>query len=439
MLARQARVFPEFDLGVVERVIDGEPALSEIDRAFAHAIYDSAARYWLALEFVIGRFLTQPVGELEPRLRAALIGGAVQILILDKVPVHSAINHAVEWAKVVIRPGAGKLANAVLRKVAALRPEGSLARRERFTHLRDELPTADGGAIVLAEPCLPENELERLSISTGHPDPLLRQWLEVRPMREVRSLAMHAMARPPIILNVAHARSPLPPDAPILPHDQPGHAVFDGPASALAGLLSSRPDIWVQDPASALAVQSASDLKPRLILDLCAGLGTKTRQLAATFPSARILATDVDQRRFESLDRVFAGSSQVAVQPPDRILELARGQADLVLLDVPCSNTGVLARRPEARYRFDAAHLKALTDIQRQIVADAISLLRENPRGRILYSTCSLEPDENARIAAWAGKWHGLAVAREHQRLPAGGPGLPPHRYSDGSYAALLG
>jgi len=127
------------------------------------------------------------------------------------------------------------------------------------------------------------------------------------------------------------------------------------------------------------------------------------------------------------------------------------GEADLVLLDVPCSNTGVLARRIEAKYRVSRKRTDELTGLQRQIIANAIPLLRESTSrsedeadgasggGKLLYSTCSLDSRENEQIAEWAQKWHRFQSAREHRRAPEGLPGSDPVKYSDGSYAVLLG
>lgn len=445
-LARQVRRFPDLAIAGLDTGQSALPMDSR-DAAFAHAVYDAAIRRWLTLEHLLSGFLTQPLPEVEPRLRAVLLAGAAQMLLLDRVPAHAAINHAVEWSKQRIRPGAGAMVNAVLRKVAALRaPEGS-DRRERYTDRRDELPLADGSALALQGEVLPEGELDRLAAATSHPVGLLRAWEAHMPLREVRRIALHGLAVAPVILNTAHASEALPignDGEEMLPHAVPGHHVFTGSHAALTALLSRRTDLWVQDPASSLAVSSISDLAFNgLILDLCAGQGTKTRQLCATFPSAAIVATDIDPERRKTLASVFQGSAQVKVADPAAVRETCLEKAGLILLDVPCSNTGVLARRPEARYRFDDASMESVTQAQRQIIADAIPMLATGGagahRGKVLYSTCSLEPQENSQQAAWASKWHGFIISREHRRLPGGGPGEPQTDYSDGSYAALLG
>jgi 16S rRNA (cytosine967-C5)-methyltransferase len=446
VLARQCKLYPDFDLSVMEKSIESTtPALSDLDRAFAFAIYDAVVRRWLTLEYLLSRCLTQPWEDLEHRLQGALLGAAAQILFLDKVPTHSAINHAVEWAKIVIRPGAGSMANAVLRRFAKYKVESETSsRRPQFTSERDELPALDGSAIVLSEPCLPEPELERLAVATSHPLQLLEHWLRDSAFRDVRKLALHSMMHPPVIINTAHALVPPPSIPELTPHAMPGHMLFSGAAESLRTLLAGRNDLWVQDPASALAIQSISDLRPSLILDLCAGQGTKTRQLAATFPNASIVCSDIDDYRMQVLNKTFASHPQITPLIIKKIREKYIGKADLILLDVPCSNTGVLARRPEAKIRLDDAHMKQLIDTQRQIIADSLPLLTgfgaDSPsRGRILYSTCSLESEENQKQAQWADKWHTLGISRDRRQMPEGGPTDPPTSYCDGSFAALLG
>src|SRR5690606_26227713 len=114
------------------------------------------------------------------------------------------------------------------------------------------------------------------------------------------------------------------------------------------------------------------------------------------------------------------------------------GRADLILLDVPCSTTAVLGRRPEARYRASQSQLDRLAGIQRQIIADAIPLL--SPQGAILYSTCSLEPEENDQQAAWARKWHKCQVSAPLRLEPSGRPGAGGSAsYADAAFAVLLG
>ena len=179
----------------------------------------------------------------------------------------------------------------------------------------------------------------------------------------------------------------------------------------------------------------AAGLRPQVVVDFCAGRGTKTVQLATAFPAARIVATDPDDARRQDLAKAASRFANIEVLGPDRIPDCFQA-ADLVVADVPCSNTGVLPRRPEAAYRFTARRLEKLVDKQRSIVAGSLPLLK--PGGTLLYATCSLEPAENARQAAWLRKHHRLVDRGERQRFPTGLPGDPPTAYADGGYWTLL-
>jgi 16S rRNA (cytosine967-C5)-methyltransferase len=202
-------------------------------------------------------------------------------------------------------------------------------------------------------------------------------------------------------------------------------------------VLQLHPSAIVQDPTSGAAVGATAPLldSPGIIIDACAGRGTKTRQLTAMHPQARIVATDIDADRLASLQDVFKNHDRVQVVKHGGLADFA-GQADVVLLDVPCSNSGVLARRVEAKHRFSRDRLKNLVNVQRQIIADCLRLLR--PRGAIIYSTCSVDPTENLHQAQWLTKWHPFTIAAQASREPAGLPGESARVYRDGGYWGLL-
>jgi len=453
-VAKQARRYPN------ELLISplGDEHLSPRDASFAHALYDVVMRRWVTLEHVAQLGLKREIGELDASVRAAVLCGSAQMLLMNTIPPRAAINESVQWAKRVTRNSrSGGFVNAALRRVSELIGEppvvtigedgeeivtpapqtGWPPRRERYDWARNELPLADGRATPLMQEVLPEDTYQRIAVATGHPVELLRLWSKSMALREVRALALHGIVRPPVILNSAHATSPLPEQS-TEPHSAPGHHVFSGSRAELVRLLGERSDLWVQDPASSLAVESVTDLDPKLIVDACAGQGTKTRQLAETFPGARIVATDIDHPRRAALAEAFKDgphAERVTVIDHRELVDWA-GKADLVLLDVPCSNTGVLARRVEARHRATETVVTELLSLQRQIVADAVKLLGTG--GAVLYSTCSLDPRENEEIVEWAARWHGFEATRSSRRMPAGGPGEPATAYSDGSFAALL-
>jgi 16S rRNA (cytosine967-C5)-methyltransferase len=427
-LGDQAARFPDLDLSPLDT-----SGLDRRDAALAHAVYDAVLRRWLTLECVLDAALSKPMRLLEPPLRGVLLAGAAQLLLLDRIPPHAAIHESVELAKVLVRPRAAGLVNAALRRVASMRG----AARPRWVGARDEIPLGDGRALALIEAQLPEGAAARLAAATSHPTWAVERWTHAQGADACRRVALHSLVPPPTLLNVAYTTD-VPPET--NPHQAAGFRVFLGTHERLVTLLDRRRDVWVQDPASAAVVRSLRACSgfrtPTRIVDVCAGLGTKTRQLAAEFPEASIIASDADASRLDVLRRVFHGSERVRVHSLDRLLTEVRGDADLALLDVPCSNTGVLARRVEAKYRVSADHLAQLVGVQRRIMERAGPLVR--PGGLVLYSTCSLEHEENEAQLEWASAALGWKQEHQERRGCSGLPGEPSAVYSDGSFAGLL-
>jgi 16S rRNA (cytosine967-C5)-methyltransferase len=172
------------------------------------------------------------------------------------------------------------------------------------------------------------------------------------------------------------------------------------------------------------------------VLDLCAAPGGKTAVLAQT--GAHVVACDDDERRVvrlrETLARLLPQATNVEVRVQDGTSGLEPASFDAVLADVPCSNTGVLAARPAARWRFSTQSQQDLAAIQMRLLTDAAACVK--PGGRLVYSTCSIEPEENQRrVRAFVAEHPDFVIEREIEALPA------PHGEHgpvDGGYAARL-
>jgi len=173
-----------------------DPALGDgldpREAGLAHAIADAAVRRWLTLTFLIGRFNRGPLDRLEPGVMAALLAGSAQIVLLDRVPPHAAINETVEWVKRRVRTKAGGLVSALLRRVAELAPSDVVA-RTAWSDADDELPLADGRARALTSAVLPESESDRISVTASVPLRVFTGWADERGWREAKRLAMNAM------------------------------------------------------------------------------------------------------------------------------------------------------------------------------------------------------------------------------------------------------
>jgi 16S rRNA (cytosine967-C5)-methyltransferase len=362
---------------------------------------------------------------LVPRLPAqevdvVLLLGLYQVLYLDRVPAHALVHETVEAAKQIGGAPAARLTNAVLRR--ALRERTSLLEAvnqlppgPRLSHpdLLITRWTAAYGEEVMTRLCEWDNQRPAVT-------------LYLRPEAAAR---VHDRARAE---GVELAPHPADPDRyVVLPHGIPVH---EAPGFAEGACIA-------QDPAAFESVQLLDVQPGQLVLDLCAAPGGKTIHLAdALAGQGRLIAADRHADRLPPLRENLARTSLAAeIRLADagdprglrKALGLQDGEAaDRILLDVPCTNTGVLQRRADARWRFTAARLRARTNTQRRILSAAAPLLR--PGGVLVYSTCSLEPEENEDLVrGWTAEHPEFRLTDERRRFP-------PRDHCDGAYAARL-
>lgn len=411
-------------------------SLTPADAALALAIYRTTVQRWLTLEHLLNKFLSQKLRKLDPTVQAVLLSGAAQLVFMDRLPGYAVVDQAVGLAKGMGQKHAAGMVNAVLRKVSGLVKDTPTD--EPFTPSPARLPMPGGGAVHLRRDCLPgSDQTERYyALAASVPRPLLHGWIEKFGEQEAARLALHSIENPPTIIAVEPHFTPSDNAEHCTPHQTPGFVVWQGPHEALRSFLADQPLRRVQDPASSLAVQSTVELNPKRILDYCAGRGTKTRQLALAHPDATVYATDVDPARLADLRETASAYPNIHVIEPGQAGDQAY---DLILLDVPCSNTGVFARRPEARYRYSQQSMGEVIQLQRTITDQAVQWLDHSAGGgHVLYSTCSIDHPENRKQADRLIR--GLAEGRtgrviaEHQQFPQGRGAT----YCDGSYHCLM-
>lgn len=441
-LAKQVRRFPRLDLTGPELPASADPR----DAALAHAINDAVVRRWTTLERLIAKKAKKPLASIDPPVRAALLAGAAQVLLFDRIPAHAAVNHAVQWTKLNVNNGAGGFVNAVLHRICEAlgeRTDTPAPLPADWTTARNVIPLSTTEARILTEDLLPEEADRRTAVALGMPLGLLNKFVASFGPETGLGIAFASMGNAPTILNTAHAKLPIE-SADLVPHEQPGHVVFQGSHADLSRLLKGRPDVWAQDPASshtltfATKVMADAGITPKRMLDLCAGQGTKTRQLAGLFKDAQIVATETEDRRLAVLSAHFHGSPQVRVVRLPEIESIAALEPfDAILLDVPCSNTGVLSRRPEARHRFSEESVKELVGVQRQIIKRAVGLLPPVPAPCVIvYATCSLDARENQAQVDWACAEFGLKLlAPAVTTVPISSPVTSAR---DGAFVAVL-
>ena len=348
--------------------------LSEADRHLATALVMGVLRWEIALDATIRRYLERPDQRLAEPVALVLRLGAFQLLHMDRIPAHAALSESVEMCRAAGQPHAAGMVNAILRKVStATKPKAPIFETT--------------GAFA-----------ERL----GHPLWLVERWV-----------AQYGRAD---ALKICEA-------------DQ-----REPEAGGLFEVDEALPQI---DDGSRLVAEVAAAAMPpggKRVWDCCAAPGGKTLVLAARATGAEILATDMSAKRMKQMQdrlRRFSYASGVKTEVADATkLEESAGEFDLILCDVPCSGTGTLGRNPEIRTRLKPEELTRQAARQKEILAAALKRLA--PGGRLVYSTCSLQPEENEQVVA--------AVADGFSRVSVADlPGVPEGAIRDGALRTLPG
>ena len=347
------------------------------DRAFVQDLVYTVIRRLRILRRVLGVLVPKwPKGELE----ALLYVGAAQILYMPDVPDFAAVDETVKAAKACQNPSVPRVVNGTLRNL--------IRRREEF------------GQMIAAAP-LAERE--------SFPTELVRRWTDR--FGEASAERLCRWFNEPAETFLARKDG-------TFTRLGRGERVSDVKGYAEGEFI-------VQDPGTALAV-ALVDAKPGdTVLDACAAPGGKAIQLA--WRGASVTACEVNPARRRRLEENLA---RVKLNIPivSSLDQLPRFSK--ILVDAPCSNTGVLRRRPDARWNWSAQKLASLVSLQAEILDKAAALLA--PGGRLVYSTCSIEPEENAgQVEAFLSRHPGFSLEASKESLPF-------ETGNDGAFAAAM-
>ena len=373
--------------------------LSPPDAGLLHHIVLGVLRNLSLLDHWTGTLCSHP--HLDHHTRWVLRIGLAQLLLLD-MPPHAAVNETVE-----IAGKARSIVNAILRR----------ADRERTTLL--------GSTSSLS-----------LEVRTSHPGFLVSRWREM--LGAARADALCGWNQSPAGTFVR--LNPLHPDAASWIAGASGLENIGGgfyrceslPREALAAGI-----FYAQDSATAIAPMMIGALPGETILDACAAPGGKTAMLAAKMNNqGRIIAADSSEDRLkrlrENLSKLRVTNAEVFVHDlaSDKAAPWGDTLFDRILLDVPCSNTGVMRRRVDVRWRLREEDFSQLAALQIRLLENSLRFLK--PSGSVVYSTCSIDHEENRGVI---DRVLGLnpALALVEERLV-----FPPADQSDGAYAARL-
>ena len=329
-------------------------ALSPEDRNLTTALMMGVLRWQIALDARVRGLLQRPEQRLAEPVAIALRMGAFQLLHLERIPAHAALSESVELCRAAGEPHATGMVNAVLRKVAKIASE-STARR---------VPLYESTAAFA----------ERL----GHPQWMVERWV-AEYGREAAMKICEADQREP----------------------------------AAGGMFSeSGGDLPQMDDGSRLVAELAAAAMPgaKRVWDCCAAPGGKTLILSRRLVAGEMVASDVSVKRLAQTEarlRRYAYAEHVRFAAADAAnANAVEGSFDLILCDVPCSGTGTLAENPEIRHRLKVEELARQAERQTAILEGASKRLA--PGGRLVYSTCSLEPEECERVVEVVEKKAGL-------------------------------
>ncbi|QDU64954.1 transcription antitermination factor NusB [Engelhardtia mirabilis] len=412
--------------------IAAQHELEDRDRALLRNLVATTYRRLGTLRALVDQFAQRKP---KPEVATALHLGLAQLFFLDRVPDHAAVSSTVDATNAVLDIARGRFVNAVLRSAIRARREGHCGDPRRDIpltnwHLDEPFMRDPQGA----------NPLLWVTDALSIPSSLAKAWANRFGDETMRRLATDALREPPLSVQVLDedlesVLIELQTDD-LEPLAVGGHSLLFAPEATgaiVASDLFQRGAITIQGATAARAAALVGAAEGERILDLCAAPGGKTAVMAAA--GAHVVACDVDESKLERLASTvarFGLTERVELCLTDGTSSLGESGFDAVLIDAPCSNTGVLAARPEARWRYGPKTMRDLRELQARLLREGAERVR--PGGRLVWSTCSLEPSENV------GQVKGFLSERKDWQLEESFESLPDltDGPADGGWAARL-
>ncbi len=408
-------------------------ACGDRDRALATELVYGTIRWRRRLDWMLGQLLRGDPESLTAWIRHILRMGLYQLMMLDQVTDAAATHESVQLARRYGHAGTVRLTNAILR--TAIRK-------------RD----------LLERPVRGEDPVTELGVTHSYPAWMAKRWIERYGVEDAAALMKAGNRPPPLTIRVNTSRSaPLDLAATLKRHGilvEPGRWLDDYLSIRHAGDLRRLPAhaaglFQVQDESGGLAVRLLDPKQGETIVDLCCAPGGKTTYIAQIVGAGgRVIACDTSPHRLRRVEenRRRLGLGQVRLVGMDGRSPGVDLAADRVLVDAPCSGLGTIARRPDLRWRRKAEDMDRLRGEQLALLEGGAGLVK--PGGVLVYSTCTIEPEENEEIvAAFCGRHPGFRLEK-----PGDWPGdlagvldgagriatLPSTHGVDGSFAARL-
>jgi len=416
---------------------------AKADFRLTHELVYGIVRMRLLLDTVIGRFSRIKVSKLEKHMHQALRIGLYQLLFLDRVPQSAAVDETVKLVTKEDDKRSANYCNAILRNVVRAFKKV----RKSMTAAPDEtksFPVSDDTLAVFDRDifsALEDDPIAHVSQRFSHPPQLIERWLLRYGVEGVKPICVADNAHPPLHVRINRLKGQIGDVADMLAEAGIEYEMVSADVLRLLAPEGLRTEIFKQGMftvQNATGAQAAPLLGPKpgeTVLDMCAAPGGKTTHIAELMSDkGAIVAVDLRKDALASLKDNCARLGIKSVEPVagDAFKYVAKNKAkfDRVLLDAPCSNTGVLSRRVEARWRFSEKGLAELVEKQGALLEAAAKAVK--PGGVVVYSTCSIEPEENSQMVS--------AFLAEHKsfRLDGQRDFLQGRDLGDGGYLARL-
>ena len=356
------------------------------ERALATQIANGAVQNIAYCDYIVSCFSSIDLKKIQPMVLDILRISTYQLMFLTRVPQSAAVDEAVKLARKYSNPRAASYVNAVLRKIADCIKSG-------------ELPEVKGSS-----------EQHRLSIRYSHPQWLVSEFCDLFGIEDTALLLeIHNSSETPVYAQVNKLIS----DTETVMNSLSSQGILANRHEWLEDCIQlHRPGMleridafreghfYVQDPASKLAVMASSASPGNFLIDACAAPGGKSFAAAIAMEGkGKILACDLTAGKIKGITNSIARLKIGNIEPVAKDASVSDGEllgkADVVLADVPCSGFGAIRKKPDIRYK-EPGDITALADIQRKILSNLSTYVK--PSGTLLYSTCTLLPQENEDI-----------------------------------------
>jgi 16S rRNA (cytosine967-C5)-methyltransferase len=429
-----SQVGEHFAQDVLHQALEKSSNLSAADRRLATQLVFGVLRRRDTLDALVQSACSRPRFRVEPRLWDVLLLGAFQLALLTHIPPHAAVHETVALAG-SDRRSRGFI-NGILRALTQL-----LTDERTDRPAADAVPLEGGQYRKLARPVLPDpaaDPVQYVAAAFALPRWLTVRWQARYPWEECLRLGFWFAAAAPLWLRSNRLRTTR--EELLARLTKAGIAAQAGEYAEAIRLtdgavireLPGYEQGWfsVQDESAMRVAAALSPAPGSRVLDLCSAPGGKTTHLAELMQNqGQIIACDVDDARLRTVAELCRRLGITIVETHRLTADPPPGPFDAILVDAPCSNTGVLGRRPEVRWRLKPGELPHLVRLQTKLLLQAAERIR--PGGAIVYSTCSFEPEENGGgVRAVLQALPDLKLEAEQEQVP----GLP----ADGGYWARL-